>query len=232
MTTNSNDPDRIRAEIDQNRRDLSRNIDTLGEQVQPSTMARRQGNKISESIHDGIDSVKERIMGSDDDYDGYYGDDRSRTDEMRDRAQGVADDARGYAHDAQRAVQNAPRQARRKTQGNPLAAGLIALGAGWLLGSLLPSSTVERRVATDLKDRAEPLIEDVKGAAQEMGENLKPQAEQAAAHLKESATESAQNVKGQAQGAAQDVQGSAKQAKDDVQGTAKDEAQQAKQQKS
>ena len=44
--------------------------------------------------------------------------------------------------------------ARRQTQGNPLAAGLIAFGVGWLVSSLLPDSQKERELAHQLKDRA------------------------------------------------------------------------------
>lgn len=44
------------------------------------------------------------------------------------------------AADAVETAQKTPQKAKQKTQGNPLAAGLIALGAGWLVASLLPAA--------------------------------------------------------------------------------------------
>ncbi len=45
-----------------------------------------------------------------------------------------------------------PGQVKTRAQGNPLAIGLIALGAGWLIGSLMPATDREARLATAAKD--------------------------------------------------------------------------------
>ena len=64
---------------------------------------------------------------------------------------GAADHTAGNVHsatgtagahlgDAGAAIGDAPAQVKTKTQGNPLAAGLIAFGAGLLVSSLIPAS--------------------------------------------------------------------------------------------
>ena len=204
-----NDPDAIRAEIDSTRRDLSRNIETLNEQVRPGTIARRQGRKVSDSVSGAFNDVKEKVMGTSHD--------------AGDRLSDAGDRVSDATHRAGDAIQGAPAQARRKTQGNPLAAGLIALGAGWLIGSILPTSRVEREIATDLKDRAQPLVDEVQEGAKSMGENLKPQAQEAVDSVKGAATEAAETVKAEGQGAADDVKSSAKSSGEHVRDEAKRE---------
>lgn len=209
----SQDPDQIRAEIEATRADLSRNVDALGESVKPGNVARRQGQKVTGAMH----GLKERIMGSDDEpygydagYDPRYGYGYDNRYDDRDRGAELRDQASEQLHRAQNAVAGAPAATRRKTQGNPVAAGLIAFGAGWLIGSLLPSSQREQEAAVALKDRAQPLVEEAKHVAQEAGEHLREPAQQAAESVKATAAEAVENVKGEGQAVASDVQGSAK----------------------
>jgi hypothetical protein len=100
-----------------------------------------------------------------------------------------------------------------RAQGNPLAAGLIAFGAGWLVSSLLPASRAEANLAGQAvdaaKDHGQPLIDHAKSVGQEVGDDLKEKATQAATEVKDSAVESAQHVKDEGQSAADGV-------KDDV----------------
>jgi len=59
---------------------------------------------------------------------------------------------------AQDKVSAAPGQLRRQAAGNPLAVGLIAVGVGWLAGSLLPASPAEERAAAKVKEAAAPAV--------------------------------------------------------------------------
>ena len=81
--------------------------------------------------------------------------------------------------------------ARQKTQGNPLAAGVIAFGAGWLLSSLLPASEKEKQVAAAVKDKAsehsDKLTAPLSEAAQQATENLREPAKQAVESIKSTA---------------------------------------------
>ena len=46
----------------------------------------------------------------------------------------------------------------RQTEPASLAVGLIAVGVGWLAGSLLPASSAEERAATKVKEAAAPAV--------------------------------------------------------------------------
>jgi gas vesicle protein len=204
MTTNpgmtSNDPESLRAEIEETRANLSQNVNALGEAVAPSSIARRQVDK-AKGVAVG---VKDKVMGS---------------------AEGAASTMGERASHAGTAVggsvSNTGQTARAQTQGNPLAAGVIALGAGWLLGSLLPATTRERQAAAQLKEQAAPLAsqaqETAKGMASEVAQSLKEPAQQAAESVKGTAQEAVETVKSEGQSAAEDVKESAQQSKDTVQ---------------
>ena len=142
-------------------------------------------------------------MGSADDHDG-----PGAAQQAGDKASQMADQA--------------PEAIKRRTRGNPLAAGMIALGAGWLIGSLIPASRAEQDAASTVKDKAQPAVEEAKSAAQEMGENLKPEAQEAADSLKESAQDSVDQVKGEGQHRAQDLQEDSQRAAQRVRDTAQD----------
>jgi uncharacterized protein YqeY len=115
--------------------------------------------------------------------------------------------------------------ARRRTEGNPLAAGLIAFGAGWLISSLLPATAPEQQVATQVKDLAtekgRPVAQQLGEAAQQAREQLREPVRQSAESVKETVTDAAQAVAGEARSAAGDVTGRAQQAKDKVTGQAR-----------
>lgn len=194
-TTTSSDPDAIRADIEQTRANLSRDVNALGEAVAPSTMARRQVDKVK----DKAVGVKDRVMGSASD----AGDSASHL------AHDVGDSASGMVHAVGDKAGNAKVAARRKTQGNPMAAGLVALGAGWLLGSLMPATQKEKELAQTAKDKAEPALQEAQAVAKETADHLKEPAQRAATSVKETAQDAVSHVKSEAQVAAQDVRASA-----------------------
>ena len=128
----------------------------------------------------------------------------------------------GAASSAAGAIQGAPDAAIRQTQGNPLAAGLIAFGVGWLLSSLLPATQREQQLAQQaesaVRDNRDTLLAPAKQAAQEIGDQLKPAAQDAVESVKSTAQDAASTVKSEGQSAAQDVQGQAQQSRESVQG--------------
>ena len=63
VATKSDDPEVIRRNIDATRADLSRNVDALTEKVSPGRVVGRNVDKAKSRLG----SVKERVMGSDDD---------------------------------------------------------------------------------------------------------------------------------------------------------------------
>ncbi|HJY56715.1 MAG TPA: hypothetical protein VJ418_10055, partial [Streptosporangiaceae bacterium] len=107
----------------------------------------------------------------------------------------------------------APDRLRRQTAGNPLAVGLIAVGVGWLVGSLLPASSAEERAATKVKETAAPVVTD---AAKDAAASLQDPAKQAAESVKAAATDAAAAVKDETASSAHDVRDQARAARDTV----------------
>ena len=61
--TDSSNPDEIRADIERTRAELSRNVDTLGDTVNPKNIATRQVDRVKDRARD----LRDSIMGSPDD---------------------------------------------------------------------------------------------------------------------------------------------------------------------
>jgi hypothetical protein len=197
----SENPDAIRADIEATRERLGTNVDAVADKVTPSNIVHRQTDKVKDAVF----GVKEKVMGAADHASGNVH-----------SATGSAGSALG---DAGSAISDAPHQAAVKTQGNPLAAGLIAFGAGLLVSSLIPPSQKEREAADALKTAAEPVTTQLTEAAKDVAQGLKEPAQEAMENVKATATDAADHVKGEGQAAVSDVKGSATDAKDHVQNT-------------
>jgi len=193
--TSSNDPDEIRRQIQATRAELSGDVDALSDKVNPASIAKRQGQKLKGAAA----SVKESVFGS---------------------ATDVKDSASDALSAAGSAVSDAPSKVVDQTRGNPLAAGLVAFGAGMLISSLFPASRVETKAAAAVKEQAQPLVSEATDAAKEIGSNLQEPAQEALESVKSTATEAAETVKDEGKSAAGDVKSSAQDAKDTVQQTA------------
>jgi hypothetical protein len=75
-------------------------------------------------------------------------------------------------------VSDAPTAVARKAQGSPIAAGLIAFGAGLPVSSMVPASRAEASRAA-LKDTAQPMVDDLTDSAKEVAGNLQQPAQHA-----------------------------------------------------
>jgi hypothetical protein len=217
----STDPDQIRSEIDQTQRELSADVDALTEKLSPPRIVERRVQRTRLAMT----NVKDKIMGSTSDAYQTAGSATSnagdsvsaRASAARDTAasaaSSAADTAASAASSAADTVRSTPDTIRRRTTGNPLAAGLVAFGAGWLLSSLLPASEPEQQVATQVKDFAveqgRPVAKELGEAGQEAAQELRESAQQRAESVKQTAADAAQTVKGEAQSAASDVKGQA-----------------------
>ena len=217
----SSDPDVIRRQIEDTRRELSYDVDALNEKVNPARVVDRRVT----AAKGRMSSLKEKVMGSAQDTTATA---QYRASNMAGSVQDSASNAAGTVQDAASsavsAVQQAPDQVIRQTQGNPLAAGLIAFGVGWLVSSLLPASEKEKQLAQQaesaVKEHKDTLLEPAKQAAQEIGDQLKPAAQDAMESVKSTAQDAAATVTDEGKSAAADVQGQAQQSKDKVQSKA------------
>jgi hypothetical protein len=219
----STDPDQIRSEIDQTQRELSADVDALTEKLSPPRIVERRVRR----TRTAMTNMKDRIMGSTSDAyqtagsasPGVRESVGDRASAARDTVAGTASSARETVADtassAVDTVRSAPETVRRRAEGNPLAAGLIAFGAGWLLSSLLPASEPEQRVAGQVKDFAaeqgRPVAGQLGQAGQEVAQELGESAQQRAETVRQTATDAASTVAGEAQSAASDVTSQAQQ---------------------
>jgi gas vesicle protein len=228
----SSDPDVIRRQIEDSRRELSYDVDALNEKVNPSRVMDRRVT----AAKGKMTNLKEKVMGTAQDTT-YHAQGiasnaagsvqdtaSSAAGSVQNAASSAADTVQGAAASAAGAVQQTPDAIVRQTQGNPLAAGLIAFGVGWLVSSLLPASEKEKQLAqqaeTAIRENKDALVEPAKQVAQEIGDELKPAAEQAVESVKSTAQDAASTVAEEGKSAAADVQGKAKQAKTTVQSRA------------
>jgi len=196
------DPEVLRAEIARTRAELSGNVDALTETANPKNIADRQVTKVKSAAR----GVREHLMGAPDDPDdsGTVGD---RVGAVTDRASGALGSVQDRASGAVDTVTDAPRQLQRKARGNPLAAGLIAFGIGYLISGAIPASAKEQQVASRLQDKAAPLTDKVREAASEAADRLREPAQEAVASIKDTATDAVATVKDQGTTAKDDVQG-------------------------
>jgi uncharacterized protein DUF3618 len=167
MTTS--DPDRLRADIERTQRNLSTDVDLLAEKVTPGRIVHRRVTRAKGAMT----SMRDKVMGT-------ANDGMSTTsDRVGDATSAVANTASDAAH----AVGQAPTAVRRGTQGNPLAAGLIAFGAGWLISSLAPASKREQHMTEHAKDwvaeHGQPVADYANDAADQLKENLREPAQHA-----------------------------------------------------
>ena len=129
----------------------------------------------------------------------------------------VAGTVQDKAYSVGDAVSAAPQAAKDKTRGNPLAAGLIAFGAGMVISSLIPSSQKEQQAVSNLQSNLEPLKEKATEVAKDFGQQLKEPAQEAAESVKSTAAEGVQNVKDEGVAAKDQVQDQAQESKATVQ---------------
>jgi ElaB/YqjD/DUF883 family membrane-anchored ribosome-binding protein len=207
------EPDRIRNEIEYTRAELANNVDRLADKTSPGRVARRRWS-----------AMKERVMGSPrhaaNATSGTADAARSTVSTVQDTASRAGERASAAAQEVTDTVREAPEMVARQTQGNPIAAGVIAFGVGLLVASLIPTTDVERRAGEQLRDNAgdltdrvrEPLREsatqlkeDVSGTVREATDRVKETARDAATTTKEEARSSAQYATDETRQAARDA---------------------------
>ncbi len=199
----SENPDVIRADIEATRARLGTNVDAVADKVTPSHIVQRQTDRVKENVKDAVFGVKDKVMGA--------------ADHTADHVHSTTGSVGSHVSDAGSAVAGAPGQLKNRTQGNPLAAGLIAFGAGLLVSSLIPASQKEREAADALKSAAEPLTTELTDAAKQVAEGLKAPAQEAMENVKATAADATDHLKADGQAAVEDVKDRTAEAKDNVQ---------------
>jgi Protein of unknown function (DUF3618) len=185
----------LRQDIERIRDDLDSTLDALGERVSPRHIARRR----KAAVRARVTRVRTAVMGS------AMESGSTAAGQARHAAGSVQEGAQQVAGRAAEQVRDAPEMIQQQTRGNPLAAGLVAFGAGLLLATAFPPTEAEQRAAGALQERVEPLKDQALEAGREMKDHLQESARESAQQVKETATDATQEVKQQAQSSADNV---------------------------
>ncbi|MCX6465362.1 MAG: DUF3618 domain-containing protein [Pseudonocardiales bacterium] len=200
--TSTNDPDQIRAEIERTQAELSRDVDAFTDKVSPGRIVERRVDR----VRGAAGRWKDAVMGS-------SHDDRPAHAGVRDGAHhlagAVSGAASGAATSVSDAAHDAPQAVRRRTEGNPLAAGLIAFGAGMLVSALLPAARREQELAERAKEHAGELGRPVAEAAKQAVSELREPAREAAESVRSTAEDAGRTVADEGRSTAQDVRSQA-----------------------
>jgi len=190
-------------DIEATRASLSRDIDELTDKVSPARVVDRR----KQAAKGRIGGIRDKVMGAAPDLDSVKshlpgGGSGSSGPGLGDRASGVAGSVSGSASGAVDTLGS-------RAQGNPLAAGLVAFGAGMLISALIPASDKEAQLAhqavSAAQEHGQPLIDEAKSVGQQVGQDLKESAQESAQQVKASAQDSVENVKAEGQSSAQTV---------------------------
>jgi gas vesicle protein len=192
----TNNPEEIRQEIEETRRELGNDVDALADKVSPSSIAQRQTEKVKGFGR----KIKDNVMG------------------VADNATSHLSDAASHVGDAASHAGSMPSSAVSKAKGNPVAVGVIAFGVGLLAASLIPASNREKQLGQTVKEKAAPLVDDLKETAKGVAEDLKEPAMDAADSVKGAATEAVANVKDDAKSQTDDIKGNGDDSSADSQG--------------
>ena len=208
------DPEQLRREVELTRQRMSSDVDVLTEKVSPKQIARRRVQR----TRGALGRAKERVMGTTTNSVSTAGHGLSSAGQgvahgVGSAASSVGDAAGSAAAGVGDAATSTAQGVRRQTEGNPLAAGLIAFGVGWLASSLLPTTRPEQEAAGTVvqavREKAQPVAQQ---AASELADNLREPAQRAVESVRSTAGDAAGAVQEQARSSAQDVAEGAKQA--------------------
>jgi uncharacterized phage infection (PIP) family protein YhgE len=192
----------IEQQIERTRESLSANVDRLGEKVSPKRVVERRVDGVRTSVR----NMTEKVMGmSDSAVQNVEGTMQSAASSVSSAASSAGSTVTDMASNVGEAAAQAPQQLRNQAQGNPLAAGVIAFGVGWLISSMLPATERERQLAQQAEAKASDLAQPVAEAAQQVAGNLREPAQEAVEQIKNAASDGAAQTADQARSAADDV---------------------------
>jgi gas vesicle protein len=164
----------LRAEIEDTRADLSRDLDAIGDRVSPRRMMERRTGRMKR----WGDNAREAMFG--------------RAHDTRASLSGSAHHAADVARGE---VTHAPDMVKDQTVGNPMLTGAVAFGMGFLASMIFAPTEAEERAVGRLEERTGPLAEPVKEMARDVAAELQPAAKEAGQQLKQEASEAASSVK-------------------------------------
>jgi uncharacterized protein YjbJ (UPF0337 family) len=189
----------LSGDIATTRQSLASDLDALQDRVSPAAIVERRKSAAKARVG----SLRDRVMGT--------------AHDLRDTTTGGASSAGGSVQDtmgsARDAASSAASTAQDRYQGAPLAAGLVAFGAGMVIAAMLPASEREAvaagKVVDAAKENAQPAMDAAKGQAQQMAQQVGETASDAAPQVKAAAGDSASRVTSEGRSSAESVRNDA-----------------------
>ena len=185
----------LRSEIEQTRQSMTADVDALQDRVSPSAIVERR----KQAARSRVLGVRDKVMGT---AHGVSSSASGTAGSAKDSAGGAVDSVKGTAQDAVSGAQD-------KVQGAPLAAGLVAFGAGVIVAALIPASEKEAvaagHVVDAAKEHGQPVVDQAKSVAQDVVDGVKETAAEAAQEVKDTASDSAGKVKSEGQSGVDEV---------------------------
>lgn len=198
------DLDQLREDAAQQRRAIAQDLEYVGDRVSPGRIVERRRAMVVGRIQGARTSV--------------FGTPGQRSSLSTQPTYDDGSSLRSKAGDAVDLVKDkTPDSAADFAEGNPLAAGLIGLGVGLLVATLIPETREEQQLADRAQDHLDAAAAELGRTGREAAENVKPAAQEATQKVKESAQDSAEKVQSDAKSAAQDVRSSAQDQRDELQ---------------
>jgi len=184
-------PEELRGQLASKRDDLTRDLEAIGDRVSPGRVIERR----QASVRMRVTDMTDRVMGVKDAASDHLHQGATTTaDTMTDAVHRVGDTTRG------------------RTEGNPLAAGMVAFGLGIVAASVFPATRREKQMAAQAQPALESAVAEIAPAAQQIVDEVRPVAENAMADVRDDAKEASAHVKDEASDAAAEVKESAKSA--------------------
>ena len=216
------DTDELRARLDEQRAEISGTVEQIENRIMPGRIMARRRDRVRRTMTDW----KDAIFGNDEPQyawdtfgtsqyagsqyrggSGYDGSQEGLVHRAGDAASSAVDSARESLHAA-------PERMRRQARGNPMAAGAVALGAGWLIGSLMPKTEEEQIMARRLEPALANAASTVKSEGQSIASELQEPAREAMDRVKQTGQEAASELKDDAREAASTVRSNASERSD------------------
>jgi ElaB/YqjD/DUF883 family membrane-anchored ribosome-binding protein len=205
VTFTSDNPEWIRRDIERTQANLSMGVNAFADKVSPGRIVGRRADQARAALG----RIKDDVMGA----DPVESANRSAhhlADSVSESASNAASAVSATAAGAVEGVQEAPEIARSRARGNPIAAGVVAFGVGWLVSSLLPPSRQEQRLAVKARqqvaEHAEPVLHAAKEAAGELKDQLVEPMQHAVDEVRSAAGEAGRAVAGEGRSATEQLQ--------------------------
>jgi hypothetical protein len=193
----------LRRNAERDRERMGETLDAIGDRLSPERVVERR----KAAVGQGFRRMREAVMGS----PGYVEPVAHRAREGASNvATNVASSAADTARSAAENVRQAPQMVADQTRGNPIAAGIVAFGAGMLFATMFPKTETEQQLIGDVRPTIDRAKEELQGTGRELAADVRDHAKDAAQQVSQAGKEAASNVTEQTKSSAQEVAQQAK----------------------